>query len=609
MRAGWLAVALTACSGKPESPVVQVVAPPGGLRRFAAPTCAVTLPDGWALVGVGWEIDGVAVGGGADGPPPDAWRRGDHVVCAATAHRPRGDAVVVRSTPVEVLNTAPDAPRVRFVTPRLLAREPARCAAVVRDVDGDAVTLRWRWWVDGVEVGERSSVLPGGHAPGAALRCEATPDDGDLAGPTGEAAVRTAALGGNVLLVVLDDVGVDQIGEFAGAATTPRLDALAASGVRFSRAYAEPVCSPTRAALLTGRMPHQHGVGSQLRYPDGEWSLPPSERTLAEALGAAGYATAAVGKWHLDTAAAGGPMAPLTVGGFDHFEGFDDNLMGVGFDGAPVDYFSWVLNRDGAYARVDDYNTSALVDLALAQGNTLPEPWFVYLGLAAAHSPSHIPPAGLYHVTPGDTWRGRERYDAMVEAADTELGRLLDGLDPGRAARTTVVVVSDNGTDPTWLQAPFPPGRGKGTVYEGGVRVPLIVVGPAVAAPGREVDHLVHARDLFATVLDVAGLGASAPPESVSLAPYLIDPGRAAQRAWLTSERFEPPGLGGVYVFRDQMVRDERYKLIRRQEGRRELYDLAADPWELDELLARDPSLRGEADRLEGLLDAALAAP
>jgi arylsulfatase A-like enzyme len=441
------------------------------------------------------------------------------------------------------------------------------------------------------------------------LTCEATPDDGDLAGPPEGASVRTAELGGNVLLVVLDDVGVDQIGEFAGAATTPRLDALAASGVRFTRAYAEPVCSPTRAALLTGRMPHQHGIGSQVRYPDGEWSLQPGERTLAEALGAAGYATAAVGKWHLNTRAAGGSTAPLTVGGFDRFAGFDDNLMGLGFDDELNDYFSWVMNRDGVYDRVDDYNTTVLADLALEHGNSLPEPWFVYLGLAAAHSPSHVPPAGLFHVAPGDAWEGRERYDAMLEAADTELGRLLDGLDPERAARTTVIVVSDNGTDPTWLQEPFPAGRGKGTVYEGGVLVPLIVSGLGVTEGGREVSHLVHARDLFATVLDVAGLGASAPPESVSLAPYLVDPGRPAQRAWLTSERFEPIGFDQPYVFRDQMIRDERYKLIRRIDGRRELYDLAADPWEANELLRRDPARRGEANRLEGLLDAALAAP
>ena len=93
MRAGWLAIGLAACDAAPRAPVVQVVAPPGGLRRFAAPSCAVTLPEAWALVGVGWEIDGLAVGGGVDGPPPDAWRRGDHVVCAAIAQPPPINAI------------------------------------------------------------------------------------------------------------------------------------------------------------------------------------------------------------------------------------------------------------------------------------------------------------------------------------------------------------------------------------------------------------------------------------------------------------------------------------------------------------------------------------
>jgi arylsulfatase A-like enzyme len=343
--------------------------------------------------------------------------------------------------------------------------------------------------------------------------------------------------------------------------------------------------------------------------------LQESELTLPEALRAAPYASAAIGKWHLDRRREGGAMSPATAGGFDTFAVMDDNLLGPGEDGVELDYRSWELNQDGVYRRVRRYNTSALADLALAQTEALPEPWFVYLAFAAAHTPLHVPPRDLIHLDPGADWSGSEKMDAMLEAADTELGRLLAAMDPARRARTTVVVTSDNGTLTELLDTPFPAGRGKGTVYEGGVRVPLVVSGPGIAAPGREVAHLVQLSDLYATVLDLAGVGPAWSMEdtggSLSLLPYLVDPQRPPRRAWVVAERFAPLGLTGPYEFRDQMVRDDQLKLIRTQDGARALYDLSVDPWEAEDLLAgRSASAWvAEADRLEAVLEGVLATP
>jgi arylsulfatase B len=615
---GWVACAED--GGALATPAVRLVVPEGGVRVGAGPACAAETRAGWTHGRLFWDRDGVEVPGDAAGPAPGEWAKGDTLVCVvAFTHDSTGARLWVRSDEAVVGNAAPTAPSVS-VSPALLSpRDLARCEAAATDPDGDAVTLRRVWLVDGAAVAEGEE-LRSWFPPGAEVRCEVVASDGVDDGPVGEgqATVAEASLGGNVLVVLLDDVGIDMLtsrAASAGGASTPTLDGLAAEGVTFTRAYAQPVCSPTRASLLTGRAPHQHGIGSQTKYGQRGWVLQESELTLPEALRAAPYTSAAIGKWHLDRRGEGGAMSPAIAGGFDTFAVMDDNLLGAGEDGVDLDYFSWELNEEGTYRRVERYNTSALAELALAQTEALPEPWFVYLAFAAAHTPLHVPPRDLIHLDPGAFWSGSEKMDAMLEAADTELGMLLAAMDPALRARTTVVVTADNGTLTEMLGPPFPAGRGKGTVYEGGVRVPLVVSGPGIAAPGREVAHLVQLSDLFATVLDLAGVGPEWSLEdtggSVSLLPYLVDPARPARRAWVMAERFSPLGLTGPYEFRDQMVRDDRLKLIRTQDGARSLYDLSVDPWEAEDLLA-GPSASAwvaEADRLELALEGALAAP
>ncbi|MCB9665216.1 MAG: sulfatase-like hydrolase/transferase [Alphaproteobacteria bacterium] len=445
---------------------------------------------------------------------------------------------------------------------------------------------------------------------GAGVRADVDPG---VAGVWNDAAPPDG--GPNVLLVLLDDIGVDQVeawGLGADPAQTPVLDALAQEGVRFTQAYAQPVCSPTRAAVLTGRSPHQTGIGSQVVYQEQGWSLSPEETTLAEALRTRGYASTAVGKWHLDRRDAAGPDAPRTVGGFDRFTGFDDNLLSDGSDGLPVSYASWEETVDGVHGRVDHYNTTHLVDRALEAVDAMPEPWFLYLAPAAAHRPFHVPPPQLHAVDPGDDgWRLAEMYDAMIGSVDAELGRLLSTLDPEVLARTWVIVMADNGTPALLVQPPFPEDAGKGGVREGGVRVPLWMAGPGIEDPGRAVDHLVQATDLFATVLDLArhpdAHALADDGTSLSLRPVLEDADAGPVRTWVAAERFEPLGLSGPYDLREQMVRRaDGLKLLRALDGSESLYDLAADPFEAVDLLdggELDPEVEVELAALRALAD------
>jgi len=413
----------------------------------------------------------------------------------------------------------------------------------------------------------------------------------------------------NVLVVVADDVGVDRVAvyrESLDAGPTPVIDGLAARGVLFRHAYANPVCSPTRMAILTGRDGFRTGVGTGLSWGTGlghgEFSPGPREVYLAEQLARSGYRTGAVGKWHLVT-----PewkpdpyMQPVLVGGFDVHLGSMANL--------PLDdggFFHWTKNlatKAGAVQlEVDHYATSDNVDDALRLiGQWGDRPWFLWLAFNAPHAPWHVPPAALHTLPVDESSPDALLYRADLEALDTELGRLLSSLPADVRERTTVIFLGDNGTPEQVLPAPDKAGGDKGTAYEGGIRVPLIVSGARVVQPGREVWALVDVVDLFDTVLELARAPDPATGiDSMSLVPYLADPAAEPLRRWSFSEKFMPNGFEPPTEFQIG-IRDERFKLVRRHYtvvgpgGPRgfdidELYDLLADAHETDDLLQPQP--------------------
>ena len=375
----------------------------------------------------------------------------------------------------------------------------------------------------------------------------------------------------NILGVTADDFGVDMVsayGEAYSSPCTPTLDALAAEGLLFRNAWASPVCSPTRATLMTGRYGFRTGIGSVIQNEDG---LATSETALPELL--TGYATAAVGKWHLSGRL--GDTHP-NDSGFQHFSG------SVG--GAVGDYWSWPHTQDGVTTTSTQYLTTAEADDAITAIGALPEPWFLYLNFHAPHSPYHAPPAALCAASgcPGSncssppanaTDRQLARY--MVETMDSELGRVLDFLelvDP----EAFVIFLGDNGTARGVSRPPFLGSPGKGSVHETGINVPLIVAGPGVARG--ECQALVSSVDVFATVAELAGVPSGA-EDSVSFASCLRTPA-LSPRGTVYSETFQPNHGALPFASHDRAIRDERYKLVRSTGAADAFYDLLADPTE-----------------------------
>lgn len=415
----------------------------------------------------------------------------------------------------------------------------------------------------------------------------------------------------NVLLVVLDDVGVELIGAYGHplAATTPTLDDLAAHGVRFDRAYAEPWCSPTRAELLTGRYAARFGLGRAIELSDPDVSLPDDVTSLPEVLATApdAWRSAMFGKWHLHTLADGALDAPLREG-FDHWSGTLGNLASDhASDGHGQDYFFWEQVTDGTPRRRRGYVTSATIDDASAWIDAQPTdaPWFVWLALHAAHIPFQLPPLGLHTVRGPDAFSQHGIVRATLEAADTELGRLLATMDPEVRARTVVIVVGDNGTIDNAGLAGFRNRPAKSTVYEAGVHVPLIIAGGPVTRQGTVSPALVHAVDLFPTIADLAAADvADLPLDGTSVVPYLRDPDQASTRTWTLATSFAPNGSDWRSTG-SAMVRGPRFKLVRDHDAAHDaLYDLGhawLEDRDLTEGVLDEPARQGRADLREVL--------
>ena len=429
--------------------------------------------------------------------------------------------------------------------------------------------------------------------------------------------------GGNVLLIVLDDVGQDALSLYQpGPALphTPTLEALAVRGVLFHNVWANPLCAPTRATILTGRYGFRTGVGTNPpRGASPRNTLPLTELTLPAALDLVPESPvhhAAFGKWHLSNASNGGDVGP-NLAGFSYYAGAPV------YSGHPADAFDWVRVVNGQPGRcVAGGQVPACADTAYKTTVTVNDardwiqrqqgaPWFVYLAFNAAHAPYQAPPDALHQgalpVQAGETCpvsNAHPCYTAMIEALDTELGRLLAALGPQTLAETTILVLGDNGTPSAVRAARRRLRAAKGTLYEGGLRVPLIVAGPAVRHPGRTSHALVNTTDLFATVFElVMGYQVThiLPPhlalDSVSLVPLLT--GQATTvRQFAYAERFQQPGN-----WRDgQAMRTRRFKLLRfAADGREEFYNLRQDPEEAHNLLTRPTLTRHQQTQLRQL--------
>lgn len=396
----------------------------------------------------------------------------------------------------------------------------------------------------------------------------------------------------NILLVLADDIGTDALSLFnpgtngTSFAPTPNLDSLAARGVRFRNCYGYPSCSPTRSCLLTGRYGFRTGIGGAIddTRNNRDPYLSPREFTLPKALDAnprLGFRHAHIGKWHLS----GSPADPQVIGGWGHFSGF--------LGGERESYFDWEKIVDGAVQpHTTQYATSDSISDAIqwmdAQGTNR---WFLWLAPKGAHSPLHRPPNSLHSYDalpdppPANGAGAKLYYQAMIEALDTEMGRLLARVN---LTNTLVVFLADNGTPTETIQAPFTTNQCKGTLFEGGIRLPLFMAGAGLVATNRWVDAVVHAVDLPATLLEMAGvdLAATFPPDRVfdgrSFAALLRNQPWSPAENVILSENFGsiiPEPLRGV------AARGQRYKVIQLDNGGQGFFDLQADPLERTNLL------------------------
>lgn len=401
----------------------------------------------------------------------------------------------------------------------------------------------------------------------------------------------------NVVVILVDDLGGTDLGCYGSRFfETPNLDRLAREGLRFTQAYSAcTVCSPTRAALLTGKYParlhvtdwipgHQRPA-AKLRVPDWTMYLSPSERTLAEALSSAGYATASIGKWHL-----GGPEY------FPEKHGFDRNVGGT-HRGQPPSYFSpykiETLPDGPAGEFLTDREAAEAVKFIRENRD---RPFFLYLPHHAVHTPlmgkQTVVEKYRAKAKPGDP-QANATYAALVESVDDSVGRLLKVLEEEKLAQDTVVVfTSDNGgllrsTTNLGMRA------GKGSSYEGGVRIPLIVRWPARVRPGRTSDTPAITMDLYPTLLEAAGVKRE--PEQVidgrSLMPLLRGRGGLGRKALFWHYPHYHPGGATPY----SAIRDGDLKLLEfYEDGRLELYDLKADPEEKRDLALERPEKAAE---------------
>ncbi len=407
----------------------------------------------------------------------------------------------------------------------------------------------------------------------------------------GEAGAQARPPRPNIVVILVDDLGVGDLSCYgAEDLETPRIDALVARGMKFDAAYANcPVCSPTRAALLSGRYPELVGVPGVVRThsPKDSWGyLAPSSRLLPEVLAAAGYRTACVGKWHLGDQ----PECVPNAKGFGLFHGFLGDMMD--------DYFHHrragnnYMRRDRQAITPEGHATDLFsrwaVEFLEAQDGEAP--FFLYLAYNAPHTPIQPPADWLAKVQQRapDMARKRARLVALIEHLDHGVGEVLDALErTGRADDTLIVFSSDNGGQLGVGASNGALRGGKQDLYEGGVRVPQAAAWPGHIQPGAVTDEVTLSMDLCATCCEAAGAEAPAGVDGVSVLPTLL-----GERQELARDLFWTRREGNLRYLGQSVwaVRSGGWKLLQNDPQRPfELYDLANDPQEEVDLREREP--------------------
>jgi len=373
----------------------------------------------------------------------------------------------------------------------------------------------------------------------------------------------------NVLLIIADDMGLDASpGYNVGALkpNMPNLQNLINSGVRFNNVWSNPVCSPTRSTILTGKYGYRTGVLI------GNDPLSTSEISLQTYItnnSGNEYSNAVIGKWHLS----GTPAQPLHPNnmGIQYFSG----VIGGGVQS----YYNWQHTENGNANTSNEYTTTKLTDDAITWINDQEQPWFLWLAYNAPHTPFHLPPSDLHYQgsLPEDQasidTNPLPYYLAAIEAIDSEMGRIFNSISSEDLENTVIIFLGDNGT-PGQVVQQYNSQRAKGSLYKGGINVPMIISGKGVNRVNAQEDALISTVDLFATISELCGINTQEIHDSNSFQD-LLNSGGSNNRSHIYSE------LGSNYF----AIRNSTHKYMSFEDGSEALYNLEENPFEMPNLL------------------------
>ena len=389
----------------------------------------------------------------------------------------------------------------------------------------------------------------------------------------------------NILLIIADDQGVDASAQYpfsVDVPTTPTLNKLASQGIVFDNAWATPACTTSRATMMTG----QYGVNSGVVSNDDSVSSNALtlHRYLANSPNSSNYASALIGKWGLGGSGVAANH-PATLG-IEYFAGTLRRAIS--------DYNAWDLTVNGVTTAMSVYNTTASTDLAIDWIANQSQPWFLWLAYTAPHDPIHVPPEHLHtrNLSGTDSDRSsnpRAYYLAAIEAMDSEIGRLLQSFDEQQLENTIILYVGDNGT-PTSVIDTTVFSKGKSSVSEGGLKVPMVVSGSGVSRENSRESALINVTDFFATISQLAGNDTPQIADSISFMG-LFSNADSPSREYSYVDFI----TNGITRW---AIRDERYKLIVSSSGTKQLYDLLNDPYEDTNLLRAGDQYQSIESRL-----------
>lgn len=394
----------------------------------------------------------------------------------------------------------------------------------------------------------------------------------------------------NTVFIIADDVSPDYFGFYGttDTANTPNIRSLLAKGIKFTKAWAAPVCSPSRAGIFTGRYSFRTGVGAVITTTASA-QLDTAEMSIAKLLqkyAPVKYNTANVGKWHLH-------VQTLPKRTYPNYMGY--NFYSGNFNGQLNNYYNYTRITNGILDTVHTYATTQTVDDAIGWMDTMNtnKPFFLWLAFNAPHSPFHLPPStlcntsGLSGTTADISANPKNYFKAAIEAMDTEIGRLFQYLNTNNLMDSTnIIFIGDNGNEAQVAQIANP-NKSKGTLYDYGVHVPMIIAGPSVVNPNRTSDALVNTHDLFATIAEWSGFAnwrnyipSGKIVDSKSIMPVIKNQSTST-RTWIFTEQFAVP----TATVDGKTIRNTDYHLMRLDNGLEEFYNITLDPFENTNLI------------------------